>query len=418
MKNRMTLLVMLALSISVFAQKKELKKADKALKKKEYVAALDLLKIAEPLLAEADTKLKEKYFYIKAKSIFGDGENREADEVSAIAFIELINFLEESGTNNRHLIEAQEKLNIIIKHYSTSASKLYKENNYKEASTEFEMVYTLSPTDTSYLDNAALSAYLDKDYDRSITCYKKLLEIGYTGISTRYRAKNIVDGEYIYFATKQDMDTRVLMKTASLPEVYQTESRKGEVAKNIALSYIAKGDDQSALDAIAEAKKSSPNDYTLVISEANIYYELGDNDKFLAGLKEAIAIKPTDPLLYYNVGVISLEQGYPEEAIKAFTKATELKPDYADAHNNIGVAILERTKPIVDEMNDNLSNFKKYDALNLKQKDVYRDALPYFEKTLELKPKDKVVLSTLVGLYELLEMYGKQKATKAILDAL
>ena len=76
------------------------------------------------------------------------------------------------------------------------------------------------------------------------------------------------------------------------------------------------------------------------------------------------------------------------------------------------------TSPIVEEMNNNLSNFKKYDALNLKQKEVYKDALPYFEKTLELKPKNEGTLKTLIGLYELLEMYSKQKATKAKLDAL
>jgi tetratricopeptide (TPR) repeat protein len=214
------------------------------------------------------------------------------------------------------------------------------------------------------------------------------------------------------------MDTSVGLKTVSSPLTYQTESRTGTVAKNIALSYIEKGDNQGALDAISEAKKLFPNDYTLVISEANIYYKLGDNKKFLEGLKEAITIKPNDPQLYYNVGVLTLEQGYAEEAIKSFTKATELKPDYADAYNNIGVAILERTKPIVDEMNENLSNFKKYDALNLKQKEVYRDALPYFEKTLELKPKNEGTLKTLINLYELLEMYDKQKTTKARLDAL
>jgi len=242
--------------------------------------------------------------------------------------------------------------------------------------------------------------------------------MGYTGIDTQYRAKSTLNDEYIYFGSKKEMDNQVIMKAAKQPEVVQTESRTGDIAKNIALSYIAKGDEKGALEAIAEAKRSFPKDYTLVISEANIYYRLGDNEKFLSGLKEAISIKPNDPQLYYNVGVLTLEQGYVEEAIKAFAKATELKPNYADAYNNIGVAILEKTKPIIEEMNNNLSNFKKYDALNLKQKEVYREALPYFEKTLELKPKNDGTLKTLEGLYELLEMYDKQKAIKARLDAL
>ena len=361
--------MMLAISISVFAQKKELKVAEKSLKKKEYAAAQEQLKAVEPLLEAADDKLKEKYYYIKAKSIYGDGKSWKNDKPAGLAFKELIEFEKESG-QKKYLKEAETTLSTIVQKFAKSGSKMYKEEKYKNASYQFEMVYTLSKQDTSFLDNAALSAFLDKNYDRSIRFYKQLLEIGYTGIATQYRAKSKINDEYVYFATKKEMDNQIILKAATQPEVYQTESRTGDIAKNIALSYIAKGDEQGALDAIAEAKKSFPNDYTLVISEANIYYKLGDNEKFLEGLKEAISIKPNDPQLYYNVGVLTLEQGYVDESIKAFEKAVELKPDYADAYNNIGVAILERTKPIVEEMNKNLSNFKKYDALNAKQKEV------------------------------------------------
>jgi tetratricopeptide (TPR) repeat protein len=445
MKNKMLLLVILAFSVSVFAQKKELKVAEKSFKKKEYVATLDQLKVVEPLLAEANDKLKEKYFYLKAESFYNrakkikpanakskgknkknkktkvvvedDTKNIKNLEAAGLAYQELIAF-EKKAELKKYLKQAESNLSKVVQRFANLGSRQYKEKEYKEAGSQFEMVYAFSKRDTSYLDNAALCAFYTKDYDRSIQFYKELLGLGYTGISTQYRAKSTINDDYMYFGSKKEMDKQVIMKTVTQPEVYQTESRTGDIAKNIALSYIAKGDKQAALDAIAEAKKSFPNDYTLVISEANIYYKLGNNEKFLAGLKEAIAIKPNDAQLYYNVGVLTLEQGYGEEAIKAFTKATELRPDFADAYSNIGVAILERTKPIVDEMNENLSNFKKYDALNIIQKEVYKDALPFFEKALELKPKNDSTLTTLLGLYELLEMYDKQKATKARLDVL
>lgn len=413
----MTLLVMLALSVSVFAQKKELKVAEKFLKKKEYTAALEQLKVVEPLLAEADDKLKEKYYYVKAKSLYVDGTVSENDVPAGLAFNELLDFENKTGLK-KYKKEAETIVSSLVQKFANSGSELYKEKSYKDASYQFEMVHTLSKTDTSFLDNAALTAYLDKDYDRAIKIYKQLLDMGYTGIMTQYRAKSAINNEVIYFGSQKEMNTQIMLKTATDPEIFQTESRAGEVAKNIALSYIAKGDEEGALQAIAEARKTSPNDYTLVISQANIYYKLGNNVKFLEGLKEAIAIKPNDPQLYYNVGVLTLEQGYSDEAIKSFKKAIELKPDYGDAYNNIGVAILEKTKPIVDEMNENLSNFKKYDQLMLKQKAVYKEALPYFEKALELNPKSESNLSTLVGLYEILEMYDMQKATKAKLDAL
>tara|TARA_B100000809_G_scaffold213624_1_gene218036 strand:- start:6087 stop:7334 length:1248 start_codon:yes stop_codon:yes gene_type:complete len=412
----MTLLLMLALTVSVFAQKKELKVAEKSFKKQNYEAALEQLKVVEPLLVDADDKLKEKYYYIKAKSIYSDGKDGGNNKSAGLAFNELIAFEKETGLK-KYLKEAEGTKDKIVKTFANSGSKLYNEKKYKNASYQFEMVYTLSQIDTSFLDNAALCAFYDKNYDRSINLYKKLLAISYTGISTQFRAKSIINGEYMTFSSKKDMDNQVMLKAAKFPEEILTESRAGDIAKNIALSYIAKGDEQAALDAIADAKKIFPNDYTLVISEANIYFKMGDNEKFLAGLRKAIELRPADPQLYYNVGVLVLEQGYTEKAIKAFSKAIELKPDYADAYNNVGVAILEKTKPIVEEMNNNLSNFKKYDQLMLKQKEVYKEALPYFEKSLELEPKSESKLSTLIGLYELLEMYDKQKATQAKLDA-
>ena len=417
MKSNLLLLFMLSLSVSVLAQKKELKAAEKTFKKADYEATLEQLKEVEVLLGEADKKTKLKYYYIKAKSTYGDGKSTSNDKLSVEACDELIAFEKEIGSK-KYTKEANQIINTIVQRTVAKGAKLFEEQEYSKASKKFEMVHNFSSKDTIYLDNAALAAYHGKDYDRAIELYNKLLSIGYTGISEQYRAKSIVDGEPVYYASKKDMDQQVKLKVVEQPEVIVSESRVGDIAKNIAMSYIGKGDNQGALDAITEAKKIFPNDYALVISEAHIYFQLGDNDKFLAGLKEAIKLKPNDPNLYFNIGVITLEQGYTKEAIAAFEKAIELKPDYGDAYNNIGVTILEKTKPIVEEMNKNLTNFKKYDQLMLKQKAVYKEALPYFEKALEFNPGDEGNLKTLVNLYELLGMYDKQKATKAKLDAL
>ena len=48
---------------------------------------------------------------------------------------------------------------------------------------------------------------------------------------------------------------------------------------------------------------------------------------------------------------------------------------------NLAVLILDEEKAIIDEMNENLSDFDKYEELQEKQKDVfYKKALPYLEK--------------------------------------
>lgn len=411
MKYNSSLLVALMLSAVVFGQKKELKVAEKSFKKKQYNQALTDLKSVAPLLEQADDKLKEKYYYIKAKSLYGDGKNRENDMAAGTAFQELIQFENKAGLK-KYKAEAQSLLNFIVQDILNAGSKSYENKEYKNASSEFEMVYNLSKKDTFALEYAALSAYQAKNYDGALELFQSLLKMGYTGISTQYIGISNANGEEMRFATQKELDRQVNLKIVKDPEVRVTPSKTGDIAKNIALCYIAKDEKEKALDAITEAKKMYPNDYMLVISEANIYYQLGDNDKFLSGLREAISIKPDDPQLYYNVGVISLEQGYAKEAIEAFKKAIELKPNYADAYNNIGVAILKKEEPIIDEMN-NTNDFKKYDQLNAKRTVIYKEALPYFEKVVEINPANKEGYKILASIYEVLGMYDKQKEAKA-----
>jgi len=73
MKNIFLLLLSLFLSFGATAQKKELKAAEKALKKKNYATSLDQLEVVSSLLENAAPKLIEKYYYLKAAALFEDG---------------------------------------------------------------------------------------------------------------------------------------------------------------------------------------------------------------------------------------------------------------------------------------------------------------------------------------------------------
>ena len=121
------------------------------------------------------------------------------------------------------------------------------------------------------------------------------------------------------------------------------------------------------------------------MTQGNIYLKLDKKDKFAEIMKEAIQQDPTNPVLYFNVGVINQEQGKIEEAKVNYKKAIELDASYSDAYLNMGSALLEKDKALVEEMNNNLSNFKKYDAIKAKQVTLFKEVIPYYEKAYELK---------------------------------
>ena len=69
-------------------------------------------------------------------------------------------------------------------------------------------------------------------------------------------------------------------------------------------------------------------------------------------------------------------------------------------------------------MNKSLTDFKKYDKLQAQQFDVYRKALPYYEKAYELSPSSLNVVQTLMGLYENLSMTEKLDKIKVVYEKL
>jgi tetratricopeptide (TPR) repeat protein len=424
MKKQLIILSAFFISMTVFAQNDELKTAEKALKSNDFASAISAVNQAEGLIANADQKTKAKFYYLKGLALYQNGSpNADIEKVGG-AFNQLINY--ENETNKpKYSAEIGQLLNKMIVTVAENASNNYtkaietkEDADYLKAAKEFHQVYVLSPRDTSYLDNAALVYYFAKDYDNSIKLYEQLLDINYTGITTVFVATDKETKEDVVYGDKKSMDLQVKLGLAENPREEQKESRREMIFKNLAQNYSDKGNNEKALEIISKGRSEFPSSYSLLIDEANIYYKAGDNAKFKERLEEAIRLNPTEPTLYYNVGVMNMDQKNIDEAIKYFEKAIELKPDYADAYNNIGAAIIEKAAPIIDQMNKSLADFKKYDKLQAQQFEIYKQALPYYEKANELNPKSINIIQTLMGLYENLEMTDKLEKIRVVYEEL
>ncbi|MHB1196869.1 MAG: tetratricopeptide repeat protein [Lutibacter sp.] len=424
MRKQLIILSAFFISMTVFAQNDELKTAEKAVKSNDFTTAMSAINQAEGLIANADQKTKAKFYYLKGMALYQNGAPQaDIDKIGA-AFNQLINY-ENETKKPKYSAEIAVLLNKIIVSVAENASNDYskaietkEETDYLKSAKEFQQVYALSPRDTSYLDNAALVYYFAKDYDTSIKLYEQLLDLKYTGITTVYVATDKASGEDVVYGDKKAMDLQVKLGLAQNPREEKKDSRREMIFKNLAQNYSDKGNNEKALEIISKGRTEFPSSYSLLIDEANIYYKAGDNAKFKERLEEAIRLNPTEPTLYYNVGVMNMDQKNIDEAVKNFEKAIELKPDYADAYNNIGAAIIEKAAPIIEEMNKSLADFKKYDKLQVQQFDIYRKALPYYEKAYELNPNSINVVQTLMGLYENLEMTDKLEKIRVVYEKL
>ena len=408
MKKQILALSLGLMSIGIFAQKNELKAAEKALRSNDFNAAKAAIESIESMEDSMDSKYKAKYYYLKGQA-YGKTDVKKAAE----AYNKLFEYEKQSG-KSRYSNEAQPKLNDLIQFVSQKAITAYnKDKDYSMATENFHLTYMLSPKDTSFLYNAAVSASLAKEYDTSLEYYNKLQELGYTGIVNQYFAVNKETGARENLGNQVQRDLMVKTGQYITPEDVPTESKQADIVKNIGYILIAQGKTDEAIVAIKEARKSNPKDLNLLLNEAQLYIKLEQMDKFGVLMEEAIKLDPNNPTLFFNLGVVNQNEKKTEQAISYYKKAIELDSDYGDAYMNLAVVILSGEQAIVEEMNKNLSNFKKYDELEKKQKDLYRKALPYLEKADNIKRSEDTVKS-LLNIYDVLQINDKADKLRPI----
>lgn len=407
MRKQSLIILTLFMSTLMFAQKKELREAERAIRSSNFAEANTALKSAEAMMSQMDEDLKSKYYYLKAEALYAEGKGTYDDIKQAQEDLEKVtsDYVQEAG-------EFKTKMaNELLK----KGNDFYTNKDYSSASKYFEQSYRLSTVDTTFLYYAAATALNVQEYKRALKLYEELRDLGYTGVHTEYYATNKESGEEEVF----DKATWELYKKSDeyiKPGERTTESKRPEIIKNIALIYINEGDNDKAIAAIKAAREEDPNDVNLVLNEANIYLKTGDKEKFKALLEKATEMDPTNPELYYNLGVVASQSGATEQSKTYYEKAIELDPQYINAYINLAVLTLADEKDIIKEMNglgNSAADNKRYDELKEKRQELYKNAVPYLTKALEIDSENLDAAQTLMNIYSILGETDKYKEMKA-----
>ncbi len=420
MKKTISIFSALLITAFSFGQKKELKTAEKALKKGNTVEAKDMLSSIESMIDGADAKYKAQYYYLKGQTyqeLADKGMDTDASlKIAGDAYNKLFDF-EKEQKSFQYTKDAQPKLQTMISKIVDKAIASQNEKDYKKASELLYLTYTLQPDNKDFLYFAASNSISEQDYDTALMYYEELKEANYTGVKTQYYATNVADGKKESFPDKIVRDLSVKAKTHSNPTTEKTKSRLPEIVKNISWIYTNHiGDNEKALKAVDEAIAINPDDPSLLLTKGNIYYKMGDTAKFKEIMQEIITKNPNDVDSYYNIGVISAENGDIEEARAAYTKVLELDPGYINAGVNLSKTYLDEASDVVDEMNklgNSSSDNKKFEELQNQQTVLYRKSLKVLEGIAENVPDDVKILKQLKGLYSFLGEDEKFKKAKA-----
>lgn len=411
MKTNILTLTLSFFTLIAVAQKKEIRNAGKAVDSENYTEAKAELEKAESLLSDANDKWKSDFYLYKGKAFLADGKDVSIEDMmtASEAFqkaIELGNTDAEEGMINVR--------NALVQ----SAVEDQNAEDFKSASEKLYTSYQLNKEDTLYLYYAAANSLNAQDYDTALEYYEDLKELGYDGAEVEYLATNVETGEQEAMPEEQ---RDLMIKTGEYenPEDRQSPSKKGEIAKNIALIYISQEKEDEALAAMADAKRENPDDIMLVQAEADMYYRMGDKEKYNELMEEVLEKNPNDPAIYYNLGVTTADLGDTEGAITYYKKALELDPEMDEARMNIVVAILAKERELINEMNElgmSKEDTKRYDELEEERLDIYEEVMPYLESVIEHDPANIEAIRTAMNIYNALDEEEKAQEMKALLE--
>ena len=415
MKKQLIVIALLLVSATTFAQKKEIKTAQKSIKSGNFTEAITTLASIEGLVDKADSSIKEQYSLILAQAYLGAANNDfEKLNLAANLFEKVL-----LNKSSKYVGDASKGLEEVGVALINSAQLDQKNQNYIEGSKKIYRGYTLRKNDTIFLYYAASLATDGKDYDLAINRYEELMDIGYTGISEEFYATKKGTKEETKFSSKTERDLLVKKGDYVIPRSKFTKSKKGTILKNMTFIYLNKGEKEKATELMKKARAASPNDKSLMYAEAELYYTSGDMTNYKKIISELIKSDPNNPDLYYNLGVASSRNGEKVEAMEYYSKAIELNPDYAEALINKAQLILDGERTIIDEMNSlgtSNADYDRYDVLKEEKNKLYLEALPYLESASRLRPESMDIVKTLKGIYGLLGMDTKEKEMRIILD--
>jgi tetratricopeptide (TPR) repeat protein len=273
--------------------------------------------------------------------------------------------------------------NVSIASYNTGVN-FYNKKDYVSAadnfSKAFELKSTINETDTNSMYNAAIAYNLGGQKEKAAVYYKKLIDIKY-------------DDASIY---KEYFDI-----------MYEKEESKEE-----------------ALATLAIGRKLYPEDYSMIVSEANYFLSSNQTDKAIANLELALTYESTNHSIFHAIGtmynmIFTNEEkdektrmlAY-DKAVDAYKKTIELEPMFFDANYNLGAIIFNKGVFFLEKADSLPLGDESYDGLKEKGNSFLLEALPYLEKAFEINPKDQNTLVSLKQIYtrtKNVEKYNKMK---------
>ena len=378
MRKLALLLTLNLLALFAFAQNKNVTKADRALKDKEYQEAIQLI---EEAAKHEKTIDKGKTWYTRGQiyQAIAFAEDESVKSLVEDSFEKAVKSYQKAqeleGENNINSVFAGQSLNEMWSLMLNNGAEAYQEGNFEEAIKAFDKTKMINPKDTTGFMYAGVAAMQGGFYEKA---------------------------EENYYTLLNELDYKALDIYTSLLWIERNHNE----------------DLEKALSLLGEAREKYPDNLDLMKEEINLLITMEKTEQAKEKLEQAIEAEPDNPSLYYSLAYLYDEVGETEKSIDTYKKAIELNPEYFEANFNLAVIFFNKGVEILKEANNmDLETYqKKGKEVVAKADKFFEQSLPYLEKSHEIEPEDLTVMETLETAYAELKMEEKAEEIAAKIE--
>lgn len=188
-------------------------------------------------------------------------------------------------------------------------------------------------------------------------------------------------------------------KAAEIYEEIKDKSGEGDkIYQYLYTIYSEEKDTANFVRILKEGYEAYPQEPFFLGTLINYLIFNNQVEEGLAYLNQAIENDPKNAEYCFVKGSVMEVLDKPDAAIEFFEKAIELNPQHAAAWGRKGAIVMKQAMEI-EENAANIRDSKLYEIEKKKAEVMFKEALPLFEKAIELDPNDRDNLRILRGLY-------------------
>jgi len=370
-------------SIVAFGQKKVVKSAEKNLRKGELEAALSEIEMATQ---DPETGVDPETYLIKGKILttqfVADSSNTDATVTTGRnAFDAYTKALDLDGNDSTSKIGKEIYKEVVpglpenlqgegvfkIKNAAVDkAISRYEEDDMELASKFFSLAADIDPADTSIVFNAGYTANASENYEDAKKYLTMLLD---------------------------DPDYNKLNAYYFLIQIANQEE----------------DDQEEAYRLVKKAREEYPMDEGLSEFEIQLLLQLEKMDEAMASIKESLEKDPNNAPIRLRYGYLKEQAGDIDGALEEYLKTIEIDPNFFEGNYYAAAVFVDKAREIINEVN-NLPDAEweaKSDSMLAEADELYKKAVPLFEKALESKPENTEIMQILFQIHTRLKNEAK-----------